>query len=73
MSDVSTQIREWANSDRVQADVIRYLAAVGEQDLRGELADSGASLLDATADGWDAIADEVEKQSGEVGTPQVDE
>lgn len=50
------KLNEWADSDREQAAVIRYLVALGEDSARGDLSHSQADTLDATAEGWDTIA-----------------
>lgn len=50
------KLQEWSDSDREQADAIRYLIALGEKNARGDLSLAQSDTLAATADGWDAIA-----------------
>lgn len=50
------KLQDWADSDREQAEAIRWLIAVGEDGARGDLSHAQADGLDATAAGWDTIA-----------------
>lgn len=50
------KLQDWADSDREQAAVIRYLVALGDPGARGDLSHAQADGLDATAEGWDSIA-----------------
>lgn len=49
-------IRQWATDDRTQAEAIRWFVAVGTAGAKGNLSKAQADTLDATADGWDALA-----------------
>lgn len=70
MSAATTQIREWSNEDRTQANVIRWLVAVGEGGAGGDLSNAQADTLEATAEGWDTIADaaEAKEAAGDDGS-----
>lgn len=50
------KLQDWAASDREQAEVIRWLVAVGDPGARASLSGAQADGLDATADGWETIA-----------------
>lgn len=56
----SADIRALAADDRFEAELIRFLVKLGNQTAGSSLSLAQADTLDATADGWDAIAQAVD-------------
>ncbi len=60
MSDTTDEIRSWGSTEkpglRFLAELIRYLVAVGTDTAGSALSLAQADTLDATAEGFDAIA-----------------
>lgn len=57
MSEGTDKLREYAASDREQAEVIKWLIAVGEDNAREDLSAAQAATLEATAEGWETVAE----------------
>lgn len=62
MSEGTDRLRQFADDDETQAEVIRYLIALGADNAGGDLSSAQAESLDATAAGWRQIADSADGQ-----------
>lgn len=67
MSDGTARLRQFADDDETQAEIIRYLVALGTDNAGGDLSSAQAASLDATAAGWRQIADAAD---GQVDDPE---
>lgn len=71
MSAGTDKLREWAASDREQAECHRWFAATATDEVHAADEEAKAAADDAEANGWDAIASAADVASGEVVDPEA--